>query len=110
VEGRIESFELGYRMQSEMPGVMDIEKETETTRSLHGIGNPITDLKSCKLLQDTLVIWGGEFGRTPHAEGRDGRDHDVKAFTMWMAGCGVKAGTRYGVTDVHGRVVKEIIA
>ena len=49
-----------------------------------------------------MVIWGGEFGRTPHAEGQDGRDHNVKAFTMWMAGCGVKAGTAYGITDDYG--------
>lgn len=62
----------------------------------------LTDLKARGLLQDTLVIWGGEFGRTPHAEGQDGRDHNVKAFTMWMAGGGVKAGARYGASDDYG--------
>jgi len=156
VEGLIESFELAYRMQSEMPGVMDLNKETEATKKLYGIGETATDdfgrkcllarrmveagvrfveinhgdwdhhfdigtalpascaavdlplrgllrdLKSRDLLRDTLVIWGGEFGRTPHAEGQDGRDHNVKAFTMWMAGGGVKAGARHGVTDDYG--------
>ena len=62
----------------------------------------IMDLKSRGLLDDTLVIWGGEFGRTPHAEGNDGRDHNVKAFTMWMAGGGVKAGYTHGETDDYG--------
>jgi hypothetical protein len=156
IEGLIKSYELGYRMQSEMPGVMDIEKETPATRNLYGIDDPTTedfgrkcllarrmveagvrfieinhgdwdhhrdlgtalpascagvdkplrglinDLKSRGLLDDTLVIWGGEFGRTPHAEGSDGRDHNVKAFTMWMAGGGVKAGYSHGVTDDYG--------
>jgi uncharacterized protein (DUF1501 family) len=54
------------------------------------------------LLKDTLVIWGGEFGRTPHAEGTDGRDHNVKAFTMWMAGGGVKAGMCHGFSNDYG--------
>lgn len=156
VEGLIKSYELAYRMQSEMPGVMDLKKETEATRRLYGIGETvtddfgrkcllarrmiesgvrfveinhgnwdhhfnlgtalpascasvdlplrglITDLKSRGLFEDTLVIWGGKFGRTPHAEGQDGRDHNVKAFTMWMAGGGVKAGARHGVTDDYG--------
>jgi len=62
----------------------------------------ITDLKKLGLLKDTLVIWGGEFGRTPHAEGGDGRDHNVKAFTMWMAGAGVRAGHSHGVSDDYG--------
>jgi len=156
IEGLIQSYELAYRMQSAMPDVMDLEKETEATRKLYGIGESVTDdfgrkcllarrmveagvrfveinhgdwdhhfnlgealpascsavdlplrglltdLKSRGMLQDTLVIWGGEFGRTPHAEGQDGRDHNVKAFTMWMAGAGVKAGARYGISDDYG--------
>jgi uncharacterized protein (DUF1501 family) len=48
------------------------------------------------LLKDTLVLWGGEFGRTPTARGSDGRDHNPEGFTMWMAGGGVKAGSKYG--------------
>jgi hypothetical protein len=156
VEGLIESFELAYRMQGEMPGVMDLEKESQATHKLYGIGEPttddfgrkcllarrmieagvrfveinhgdwdhhfnlgealpascasvdlplrglLTDLESRGLLNDTLVIWGGEFGRTPHAEGQDGRDHNVKAFTLWMAGGGVKPGIRHGLTDDYG--------
>ena len=62
----------------------------------------MTDLKSRGLLDDTLVIWGGEFGRTPTAQGTDGRDHNPHGFTMWMAGGGVKAGTAYGATDDFG--------
>lgn len=156
IEGLIRSFELGYRMQSEMPAVMNIEQESESTRNLYGIDNRvsadfgrkcllarrmieagvrfveinhgdwdhhrdlgsalpancaavdrplrglISDLKSRGLLDDTLVIWGGEFGRTPHAEGSDGRDHNVKGFTMWMAGGGVKSGYTHGETDDYG--------
>jgi hypothetical protein len=62
----------------------------------------LADLKSRGLLKDTLVIWGGEFGRTPHSQGDDGRDHNTKGFTMWMAGGGVKGGMNYGMTDDYG--------
>lgn len=63
----------------------------------------IRDLKSRGLLEDTLVIWGGEFGRTPMVQGgSDGRDHHPNAFTMWMAGGGVKAGLTLGETDELG--------
>ena len=54
------------------------------------------------MLKDTLVVWGGEFGRTPAAQGNDGRDHNNKGFSMWMAGGGVKGGYRHGATDEHG--------
>ncbi len=60
------------------------------------------DLKSRGLLEDTLVLWGGEFGRTPTAQGNDGRDHNPHGFTMWMAGGGVKGGMAYGATDDYG--------
>jgi hypothetical protein len=173
VEGVIESYELAFKMQSEMPQVMDVSKETEATKKLYGIsesrggggmfaggggggagfgaedfgqkcllarrmieagvrfvevthGNwdqhfnlstalssncravdgPIagllTDLKARGLLKDTLVVWAGEFGRTPHAQGGDGRDHNNKAFTVWMAGGGIKGGLSYGETDEYG--------
>jgi hypothetical protein len=165
VEGVIESYELAYKMQAEMPEVMDISKESEATRQLYGIGDPVkrvsgidystsdfgrkcllarrmaeagvrfievahgnwdqhfnletalganahavdqpiagllTDLKSRGMLDETLVIWAGEFGRTPHAQGGDGRDHNNKAFTLWMAGGGVKGGLSYGETDEYG--------
>jgi hypothetical protein len=62
----------------------------------------LTDLKARGLLDDTLVLWGGEFGRTPVTQGRDGRDHNPQGFTMWLAGGGVKAGTTHGATDEYG--------
>ncbi|OYW74540.1 MAG: sulfatase [Verrucomicrobia bacterium 12-59-8] len=156
VEGVIESYELAFRMQAEVPKVMDLSKETAATKALYGIdeqetdafgrqclmarkfveagvrfieltnGNwdqhfnlkvslerntgaidkPIagllTDLKQRGLLKDTLIIWGGEFGRTPHSQGEDGRDHNNKGFSMWMAGGGVKGGMNYGMTDDYG--------
>jgi hypothetical protein len=66
------------------------------------IGALLSDLKDRGLLKDTLVIWGGEFGRTPGGQGNDGRDHNAKGFTMWLAGGGVKGGLRYGATDDAG--------
>ena len=62
----------------------------------------LQDLKSRGLLEDTLVIWGGEFGRTPTSEGAKGRDHHSIGFTMWLAGGGVKGGRVYGATDEFG--------
>ena len=156
LEGVIESYELAFKMQSQMPAVLDIAKESDATKKLYGVGDrdtddfgrkclmarrfieagvrfvevgsgnwdhhfnlstalarncssvdkPIagllTDLKQRGLLKDTLVIWGGEFGRTPYAQGNDGRDHNNKGFTLWMAGGGTKGGTSYGATDDHG--------
>ncbi len=66
------------------------------------IAGLLTDLKRRGLLQDTLVIWGGEFGRTPMSEGTNGRDHNPHGFTMWLAGGGVKGGTVVGATDPIG--------
>jgi hypothetical protein len=60
------------------------------------------DLKARGLLEDTIVWWGGEFGRTPFAQGQDGRDHNPNGFTVWLAGGGVKPGMAYGVTDEFG--------
>jgi len=62
----------------------------------------LTDLKARGLLDDTLVLWGGEFGRTPHAQNGDGREHNHHGFTMWMAGGGVKGGITHGATDDFG--------
>ena len=62
----------------------------------------IKDLKRTGLLDNTLVVWGGEFGRTPFAQGSNGRDHNPHAFTMWMAGGGVKGGVSAGITDQFG--------
>jgi hypothetical protein len=66
------------------------------------IAGLIRDLKSRGMLEDTLVLWGGEFGRTPTAQGGDGRDHNPHGFTMFMAGGGVKPGFSYGETDDYG--------
>jgi hypothetical protein len=62
----------------------------------------LTDLKSRGLLDSTLVVWAGEFGRTPFAQGRDGRDHNPFGFTVWLAGGGVKPGMSFGETDEWG--------
>ncbi len=161
LEARINSFELAFRMQTEIPKVEDLSGESAATRKLYGMDDPVTenfgrmclmarrfaeagvrfiqvthsdskvqwdqhsdlkngheknarevdlpiagllaDLKSRGLLDDTLVWWGSEFGRTPTAEGTtDGRDHNPEGFTMWLAGGGVKGGFRYGSTDDYG--------
>lgn len=159
---RINSYELAFRMQTSMPEIQDTRGETEATRKLYGLDNPITedfgrqclmarrfaergvrfvqvshsdskvqwdqhgnlkkghtekasevdkpiagllhDLKSRGLLEDTLVLWSGEFGRTPTVQGSgmDGRDHNPWGFTMWMAGGGVKGGFAHGATDDYG--------
>ena len=62
----------------------------------------ITDLKQRGLLEETLIVWSGEFGRTPYAQGRDGRDHNHKAFSLWMAGGGVASGKQYGTSGEFG--------
>lgn len=78
----------------------------ELPRNCYSTDRPIagllTDLKSRGLLDDTIVLWGGEFGRTPTAEGTDGREHHPFGFSMWMAGGGVKAGHVHGATDEFG--------
>ncbi len=160
LEGRLNSFELAFRMQSAMPEAQDLSAESAATQQLYGIDNAVTedfgrqclmarrflergvrfvqvthsdsevqwdqhsnlyhghtknaaevdkpiagflsDLKSRGLLEDTLVLWGGEFGRTPTAQGNNGRDHNPHGFTMWMAGGGVKGGFAYGATDEYG--------
>jgi arylsulfatase A-like enzyme len=66
------------------------------------IAGLLKDLKARGLLKDTLVIWGGEFGRTPTAENADGREHHPFGFTMWLAGGGIKGGLAYGSTDEFG--------
>lgn len=164
---RINQYEMAYRMQIEVPEVMNINDEPEYIHDLYGtkpgtesfanncllarklvekgvrfvqlydwgwdthgtdhdgsidmglrnkcreIDRPMSalllDLKQRGLLEDTLVIWGGEFGRTPMQENREGktqsflgRDHHGDAFTMWMAGGGIKKGASYGLTDDFG--------
>jgi hypothetical protein len=76
------------------------------TASCQAVDKPIAallqDLKRRDLLRDTLLVWGGEFGRTPAGQNPDGRDHNAAGFSMWMAGGGVKQGYRHGATDEHG--------
>jgi hypothetical protein len=90
--------EVGWDAHSEL-----IRLHTRTAlqvdQPIHGL---LTDLKAHGLLQDTLVVWGGEFGRTPIAQAGDGRDHNPYGYTMWMAGGGVKGGMTYGATDDYG--------
>jgi len=66
------------------------------------IAGLLADLKQRGMLDDTLVIWGGEFGRTPIVQGKNGRDHNPQGFCMWLAGAGVKGGIAYGETDDYG--------
>ncbi|MCA9230571.1 MAG: DUF1501 domain-containing protein [Planctomycetales bacterium] len=164
LEARLKSFELAYRMQSEMPEAQDLTRETTATKALYGMNDAKTedfgrqcllarrfaergvrfiqvthsntdvqwdqhsklkegheqnalevdkpiagllrDLKSRGLLDDTLVLWAGEFGRTPTAQGTDGRDHNPYGFTVWMAGGGVRGGYHHGSTDEYGFYAK----
>jgi hypothetical protein len=79
---------------------------TGHSNNAYAVDKPIAgllkDLKSRGLLDSTLVVWGGEFGRTPMAQGSDGRDHNPYGFSIWMAGGGVKGGMTYGATDEYG--------
>lgn len=79
----------------------------DTDQAIAGL---IKDLKARGLLEETLIVWAGEFGRTPHSTGRDGRDHHPEGFTVWLAGGGVKGGTIYGATDEMGMHAAENIA
>jgi hypothetical protein len=157
IEGLIGSYELAFRMQSTMPGIMSLDDESKPTLERYGVGSAPTDnfarqcllarkfaergvryiqvstdytwdhhqkvekgsieeaakvdrpiaallddLAQRGLLDDTLVLWGGEFGRTPMAENGDGRNHHPQVFTMWMAGGGVRPGLTWGRTDDFG--------
>ena len=81
------------------------------TKNAKSVDKPIagllSDLKQRGLLERTLVVWSGEFGRTPFAQGNDGRDHNQYGFSMWMAGGGIRGGTIYGATDEFGYKVVE---
>ncbi len=87
------------RLKTDLP-----ERCTEVDKPIAGL---LKDLAQRGLLKGTLVIWGGEFGRTPDAQNGDGRDHNHKGYTTWMAGGGVKGGISYGATDEHGGVAVE---
>jgi len=161
LEARIKSYELAYRMQTAVPGVIDFSGESESTKALYGldqnetrpfgeqllaarrfvekgvrfiqimhgdgatgawdqhsklkaehsrlsmeVDRPIAgllkDLKQRGLLEETLVVFGTEFGRTPGSQGADGRDHHPYGFSVWMAGGGIKGGIAHGATDELG--------
>jgi uncharacterized protein (DUF1501 family) len=70
-----------------------------TSKPIAGV---LADLAGRGLLDETLIVWGGEFGRTPMAQGGDGRDHNPFGFSMWLAGGGIKGGTTHGATDEYG--------
>ena len=80
--------------------------ESNHSKNAQAVDKPIAgllkDLKVRGLLDETLVVWAGEFGRTPFAQGRNGRDHNPFGFSIWMAGGGIKGGTIYGATDEYG--------
>ncbi len=80
-----------------------VDGHTKNAKSVdQPIGALLADLKERGLLDSTLVVWTGEFGRTPFAQGKDGRDHNQYGFSTWMAGAGIKGGTIYGATDEFG--------
>ncbi len=97
-----------YSGGNEGPKAWDAHDDIKKNHDLHcgetdlPIAGLIQDLKRRGLLDSTLIVWGGEFGRTPFAEDGKGRDHHAKAFTMWMAGGGIKGGVTYGETDEFG--------
>jgi hypothetical protein len=97
-----------YSGGNEGPRAWDAHDDVKKNHELHcaetdlPIAGLLTDLKRRGLLDETLVIWGGEFGRTPFAEDGKGRDHHARAFTMWMAGGGIRGGTVYGESDEFG--------
>jgi len=98
----IQLYHRGWDHHGEIKkGIVQTAKHVD-----QGMAALIKDLKQRGLLDDTLVIWGGEFGRTPMAQG-SGRDHHMKGFTMWLAGAGIKGGMSYGATDELGYNVAE---
>ena len=104
VENGVRFVQLYSGAGSKWDSHTDIEKKhpalcQAVDRPIAGL---LADLKSRGLLEETLVIWGGEFGRTPMSEKGDGRDHNPTGFTMWMAGGGVQGGRTYGATDDLG--------
>ena len=92
-----ESTTPRWDQHSNMPKHADHAKAVDKP-----VAGLLADLAQRGLLEDTLVWWGGEFGRTPFAQGKNGRDHNPRGFTMWLAGGGVKPGFSYGTTDEIG--------
>ncbi|MDX1969086.1 MAG: DUF1501 domain-containing protein [Planctomycetaceae bacterium] len=106
-----------YSGGNEGPRAWDAHDDIKKNHDLHcaetdlPMAGLLLDLKQRGLLDSTLVIWGGEFGRTPFAEDGKGRDHHAKAFTMWLAGGGIRGGQVYGETDDFGyNVVRDAVS
>jgi len=97
-----ESTTPRWDQHSNMPKHMDHARATDKP-----VAGLLADLKRRGLLEDTLVWWGGEFGRTPFAQGKNGRDHNPRGFTVFLAGGGVKPGIAYGATDELGDTAVE---
>ena len=100
-ESGVRFIELGHGSWDQHANIESAlgENCAQTDKPIAGL---LEDLKRRDMLKDTLVIWGGEFGRTPHSPDANGRDHNHKGYTMWMAGGGVKGGYSHGETDEHG--------
>ncbi len=94
--------QIGGNDRWDAHGNLKKNHETNALATDQPIAGLLQDLKARGLLESTLVVWGGEFGRTPFAQGSDGRDHNPFGFTMWLAGGGVKGGMTYGATDEYG--------
>lgn len=109
VERGVRFVQLYHGSGSRWDAHSNIEKNhTENCRSSDKpVAGLLKDLKQRGLLDETLVIWGGEFGRTPMSEKGDGRDHNPYGFTMWMAGGGIRGGRTYGSTDELGLHAQE---
>ena len=103
VERGVRVVQLYYGNNQPWDDHQDIHKHRDhANKSDRPIAALLEDLKSTGLFEDTLVIWGGEFGRTPTSEGAKGRDHHAAGFSMWLAGGGVKRGHVHGATDDLG--------
>lgn len=100
-EAGVRFIELGHGSWDQHSNIQTAlgDNCAETDKPIAGL---LEDLRRRDMLRDTLVLWGGEFGRTPYSDSGSGRDHNHKGFTMWMAGGGVKGGFSYGATDDHG--------
>lgn len=100
-ESGVRFIELGHGSWDQHSNIQTALGENcmETDKPIAGL---LADLKRRGLLEDTLILWGGEFGRTPYSDSGSGRDHNHKGYTMWMVGGGVKGGFSYGSTDEHG--------
>lgn len=101
-ERGVRFVQLSHSYKWDQHGNLEADHRRNATEVDQPISALLTDLKQRGLLEDTLVWWGGEFGRTPVAQGRNGRDHNPHACTMWFCGGGMKPGIQYGETDEYG--------